>query len=151
MPAFEFRRPVLREFHRQLGLAIERIGAMNDRQTWTVPAGQSNSAGVLARHLAGNANHYVGAGIVGRDYRRDREAEFHAPPCSRAALLAGLEEARRLLEEADRRIPEESWSNPWTTPSGTEFASLEEHLQRLATHAAYHLGQMGIPHRLPAD
>jgi hypothetical protein len=144
-----FARAELSEFHRQLALFADLLSRIDDRALWTPCAGGSNSPGTLARHLAGNVSHHVGAGLLRNGFRREREAEFRAPPCPRESLLEGLSRARTLLEEADRESGKFDWTSPWTTPDGLKFESLSIHILRLATHAAYHLGQCSAATRTP--
>ena len=145
-----FARPILQEFHRQIGLFHEFVSTLDESILWSVPEGWTNSAGVLARHLAGNVHHFVGAKVLATGYVRDREAEFRAPPVEKAVLLRGLEDSRKLLEDADKAVSESDWKAPFTTPDGRSYDSLALFLVAMASHASYHLGQASVLSRLLA-
>ena len=120
-----------------LGLLAE----VPDEMLWQKPDLLPNSIGAIARHLAGNLNHYWGAGLLQNGYRREREQEFHASPISRQALRTDLEAALAVARSAVATIQEDQAAAPHTTPCGQEFDSLAHHLARLATHFAYHVGE----------
>jgi uncharacterized damage-inducible protein DinB len=66
--------------------------AMPAERVWWRANEQSNSAGNLVLHLAGNARQWVVSGIGGASDGRDRDAEFSARAGAGAAgLLAHLE------------------------------------------------------------
>ncbi len=70
------------------------LGELSEDQIWWRPSESCNSVGNLVLHLCGNLRHYLGRGVAGTDYRRDRPAEFAARgPLPRAALLERLDEA----------------------------------------------------------
>jgi len=92
------------------------LAALSDEQVWWRPNGTSNSVGNLVLHLCGSTRHFVGRGVGGSDYRRDRPREFaETGPLPREELLGVLDETvaevervlgglspGRLLEVSDR-------------------------------------------------
>jgi uncharacterized damage-inducible protein DinB len=142
-------RPILQEFHRQIGLFHEFVSKLDDSLLWRVPEGWTNSVGVMARHLAGNVHHFVGAEVLYNGYVREREAEFQGPPVDKAALLQGLEASQKLIEEADRTVSEAAWNAPKTT-TVRAFDSLAQCMAFMASHASYHLGQASVLARILA-
>lgn len=48
----------------------------DDERLWQTLPGITNACGNLARHVAGNLQHFVGARLGGTGYVRHREAEF---------------------------------------------------------------------------
>ena len=69
------------------------LDALSDEQVWRRPNQAANSVGNLILHLCGSTRHFLGRGVGGSDYHRDRPAEFaEKGPIPRAAL-------RRILEE----------------------------------------------------
>ena len=52
------------------------LDALNDQQIWWRPNEPSNSIGNLVLHCAGSTRHYIGHVVGGRDFARDRSAEF---------------------------------------------------------------------------
>jgi len=92
------------------------LDALTDEQVWRRPNEAANSVGNLVLHLCGSTRHFLGRGVGGSDYRRDRPAEFaEKGPIPRADLLRTFEETvaeaeqvlatldpSRLLEVRDR-------------------------------------------------
>lgn len=81
----------------QVRAALE---ALDDAQVWQRPHAAANSVGNLVLHLCGSTRHFLGRGVGGSDYRRDRPAEFaEKGPLPRAELLRTLGDT---LAEAER-------------------------------------------------
>lgn len=100
-----------------------------------------NSLGHLLLHLTGNLNHYIGAGVAGTGYVRDREREFtdpNPPPAEEA--LARFHEAVTLVRVTILKQSESEWGLPITSnhPIQTRFGLF---LVVLA-HINNHIGQM---------
>jgi hypothetical protein len=73
---------------------------LSDEQVWWRADPGSNSVGNLVLHLVGSTRHFVGKGIGGGGYRRDRPAEFsESGRRPRAELVRLVDEA---VQEADR-------------------------------------------------
>jgi hypothetical protein len=119
-----------------------------EAQLWATPPGISNSAGTLALHCAGNLQHFIGSCLGGTDFVRDRDGEFQRRGVSRTELIAGLEAAGevvgRVLEGLDPARLEEPF------PFDFKGRAIPAHrfLLHLATHLAYHLGQVDYHRRL---
>ena len=74
------------------------VASMDEAQLWWRPGGQSNAAGNLLMHLAGNVRQWIIHGIGGALCIRDRASEFAADGgADRTTLLRRL---RRTCEEA---------------------------------------------------
>ena len=120
----------------------------DDASLWAHPAGLPNAGGTLVLHLAGNLQHYVGA-VLGRSgYRRDRPAEFARRDVSRAELLRELDGARSAVERVLPTVREEALSQPYPEPIGGNTLTTGVFLAHLATHLAYHLGQLDYHRRV---
>jgi uncharacterized damage-inducible protein DinB len=119
----------------------------DDASVWRNVPGLPNSGGTLALHVAGNLRHFVGS-ILGRDgYRRDREAEFARRNVPRSELIEGIDAAmvaveRGLDTEVARRV-----SEPYPEKIGNRQVTLGAFLVHLASHLAYHLGQIDYHRR----
>jgi hypothetical protein len=94
------------------------LGSMSDEEIWRRPSPKGNSVGHLVLHLVGSTRLFLGRGVGGSDYVRDRPAEFSfAETLPRAELLRRLDdtlaEAREVfagltparLSEATDRVP----------------------------------------------
>lgn len=76
------------------------LDALTDEQVWGRPNQAANSVGNLVLHVCGSTRHFLGRGVGGSDYRRDRPAEFALKgPIPRGDLLRTLEET---VAEAER-------------------------------------------------
>lgn len=131
------------------GFLAELDGYPDDASVWQLPTGVANSTGTLALHVAGNLRHFIGAGLGGTGYVRDREAEFATRDVPRTALAEGLRAAQRDVDQALAGL------------AGADLAMLppvrfgQDHempvplaLVHLATHLAYHLGQADVHRRI---
>lgn len=115
---------------------------------WSVTPAVPNSAGVLTRHLCGNLQHFVGAVLGGTGYRRDRAAEFGAPPSPREHLLREIARTEEAVTVTLARLPAASLDDPYPQLlAGVQFAT-GDFLVHLAVHLAYHLGQVDYHRRL---
>lgn len=77
----------------------EAIGALDDDQLWWRPNPGANSIGNLVLHLVGSTRHFLGRGVGGSDYARDRASEFSEQgPMPRETLFQHLDE---MVEETD--------------------------------------------------
>ncbi|XWW46560.1 DinB family protein [Fibrella sp. USSR17] len=120
----------------------------NEEQIWAVPPGIINSAGNLCLHLIGNLNTYIGGELGQSGYVRQRDLEFSLRDIPRAVLLAQLDEtaslvSRTLLSLDEARLQEEYPLLVFENKTSTGFL-----LVHLATHLAYHLGQINYHRRL---
>jgi uncharacterized damage-inducible protein DinB len=114
---------------------------------WQRPQGLPNSAGMLVRHLCGNLRHYLGAVLGGSGYRRDRAAEFAAPPSDRAALLAELDRTERVVGSVLSGLPDQRLAGRYPEAVAGQELDTGDFLLHLAAHCAFHLGQVDYHRR----
>ena len=134
-------------FERDLrALAREVESYPDERDLWAQVPGVPNVAGTLTLHLAGNLQYYIGAVLGGSGYVRDRPAEFARRDVARSELLREIEAARtavartlRLPLDVDGEFPE--------AVAGKRVRT-GDYLVHLATHFAYHLGQLDYHRRI---
>lgn len=117
------------------------LDALTDEQIWWRPNPTSNSVGNLVLHTCGSTRHFLGRGVGGSDYKRDRPGEFaEKGPIPREELRRTLDETvaevgrvlaglapGRLLEVSDR---------------AGEPQTVLALLLRTAHHWAVHTGQI---------
>ena len=134
----EVRHRLVKGFPEQVRTAL---AALSDDEIWARHNEASNSLGNLVVHLCGSTRHFLGRGVGGTDYVRDRPGEFaERGPIPREELLRRLDETvaeaervldglspARLLEKADR--------------TGKPF-TMAELLLRVSHHWAVHVGQI---------
>ena len=117
------------------------LEALTDEDLWWRPHEEANSVGNLVLHLCGSTRHFLGRGVGGSDYRRDRPAEFsERGPVPRAELRRLLdetvEEAVRVLDAlAPERLRE-------TTDRAGDVQTLQSLIARTTHHWALHTGQI---------
>jgi hypothetical protein len=145
MSAAQIARVLARDI---AGVRAELAAYPDDDAPWQAVPGLPNSGGVLARHLAGNLRHFVGAVLGGAGYVRDRDGEFQGPPIPRAALDAALAAAHDDVVAIVTPLPAWRLAEPWPAPlpSGVVLET-GQFLQHLASHLAYHLGQLDYHRR----
>lgn len=115
---------------------------------WRLPPGVPNSAGTLALHAAGNLRHFVGAVLGGDAYVRDRDGEFSRRGVPRAALHAELEAAVEVVGRVVPSLDAAVLAAPFPVPVASRRVRTDEFLVHLATHLAYHLGQVDYHRRI---
>lgn len=122
----------------------------DERDLWLVAPGITNPPGVLAAHLVGNLQHFIGARMGGTGYVRDRDAEFARRDRSRAELLAAIDETRGVVHATLAALPEHELDNDYPDVVAGVRVSTGDYLIHLACHLAYHLGQIDSHRRLLA-
>lgn len=122
----------------------------DDASVWAERPGLPNAGGTLVLHIAGNLQHYVGAVLGGTGYRRDRDAEFARRDVPRDALLAEIDAASDAVERGLGGLADEDEALERPYPervAGREVAT-GDYLVHLASHLAYHLGQLDYHRRV---
>ena len=136
-------------FARDLNRLILELEAYRDeKRLWHVERGITNSAGNLSLHLIGNLTTYISATLGGVAYKRDRDREFSLKSMPRAELIRQIETTRDEVEQALRGISESALQAEYPLLVFDAPTSTEYFLMHLATHLAYHLGQVNYHRRL---
>jgi len=125
---------------------IEAYPAEED--LWRVAEGITNPGGTLALHLAGNLQHFVGAVLGNTGYVRDRDAEFADRGVPRTEVLARIDAAIAAVEQTLPRLAESDLAREYPVPVGKFRFETGDFLIHLASHLAYHLGQVDYHRRL---
>src|SRR5262249_26063778 len=101
-------------YFRHLGSRVERaVRSLPQDKLWTKPFPFGNSWGHLVLHLTGNLNHYVGHGIAGTDYVRNRPLEFTDPSQPPAPqVLQRFGEAIDLVVRTIEGMKEDDFQRP---------------------------------------
>jgi hypothetical protein len=118
----------------------------DERQLWIRVPGITNVAGNLALHLAGNLQYYIGTVLGRTGYVRDRPAEFARRDVPRAELLREIEAARGTVK-ATLEGPVDVEADFPESILGMRVHT-GDYLIHLATHFAYHLGQLDYHRRI---
>jgi hypothetical protein len=133
----------LNAFSRELDLFPD------DETVWKAAPGVTNSAANLALHVAGNLQHFVGAGLGKTGYVRNRELEFSRSSGTRVEIKQEIEAAIRAVESVLPSVTDEVMAKayPLVLVEGKQI-STGLFLQQLCSHASFHLGQAGYLRRL---
>jgi hypothetical protein len=103
---------------------------------------ESNSIAIIVKHLAGNLRSRWTDFLTtdGEKPDRNRDAEFEAPPASRAEVLALWEGGWKVVFDALAPLAESDLSR--TIQIRGEAHSVMQAINRSITHTAYHVGQI---------
>ncbi|MEX2467752.1 MAG: DinB family protein [Gemmatimonadota bacterium] len=147
-------KDLARVIGRELDHVAEEIAAYRDeRNLWVTQGAQLNAPGTLALHLAGNLQHYVGAGLGNTGYVRDRTAEFHDRDVPRAELLERLREARDSTVRVLSSMDEEAFATGHCAvelPEAYRDMTVRALIIHLTWHLGWHQGQIYY-HRLAVE
>ena len=136
-------------FVRELNtLRMEIEAYPSEAELWRVVPGISNSGGTLALHLAGNLQHFIGAILGKSGYLRDRDAEFASRDVSRAELLRQVEEASATVRRTLELLDADALERTYPEPVAKVRLRTGDFLTHLASHLAYHLGQVNYHRRI---
>ena len=136
-------------FSRDLNKLRSEIEAyQNESNIWIVDQNISNSAGNLTLHLIGNLNTYIGAEIGKTGYLRNRELEFSAKDIAKAELINMINATIHTVQKSLDLLKEEDLASEYPILVFKEKTTMEYMLIHLATHLAYHLGQVNYHRRL---
>lgn len=129
-------------------LKLEIESYKNETTIWHIEKDIANSAGNLTLHLIGNLNTFVGAEIGKSGYIRNRDLEFSLKNIPRAELILKIEATLKIVEQALDTITDDQLHSEYPLLVFKEKTSTEFFLVHLATHLAYHLGQINYHRRL---
>jgi uncharacterized damage-inducible protein DinB len=120
----------------------------DDAGPWVAPDGVTNTAGTLALHVAGNLQHFIGAGLGQTGYVRHRDEEFSKRGISRSELVAELDRARAAVDATLAKLTDERLPEVYPEPFGGKNVNTDAMLLHLAIHLGYHLGQADYHRRI---
>jgi uncharacterized damage-inducible protein DinB len=129
-------------YFRHLASRVEKaMRAVPREKVYVRPFPFGNSLGHLVIHLTGNLNHYIGAGIAGTGYLRNRPLEFTEPnPPQPEEALARFRHAIDMVVCTLESQSAEDWQKPVheNEPIETRFGMFLV----CAAHLNNHIGQM---------
>lgn len=134
---------LLRTFRNYKALGDGALSQVSDTDIHALVDADANSIAVITKHLAGNLSSRFTNFLTtdGEKPDRERDAEFEmGEPVSREAVVAWWENAwGTTLASLESLVPEDLGRT--VTIRGESFLVIEA-LHRLATHTAYHVGQI---------
>lgn len=145
IPLASITRLVLRELD-TLKAQIEAYP--RDEDLWLTVPGIANPGGNLALHLCGNLQHYIGARLGGSGYRRDRPAEFSDRHVPRDEILRRIGATRTAVETTLNALDPSVLTSAYPEEIAGVTLDTAQFLAHLASHLAYHLGQIDYHRRM---
>lgn len=134
---------------RELTRIGDELGLYNDKkQLWKTVDGISNSGGNLALHVAGNLQHFIGAGLGHTGYVRQRNLEFASKDVPKEELILRLEQAKAAVTNALSKLSNEDLQKPFPINVLGKEMTTEWFLLHLLSHTSYHLGQINYHRRM---
>ena len=143
MPDTAYLRDIRRTFQNYRALGDGALGQVADADLHRLVDSGSNSIAIIVQHLAGNLRSRFTDFLTtdGEKPSRDRDAEFEMREgVSREEMLAWWETGWTIALAAIAGLKPEDLERT-VTIRGESFLVVEA-LNRAATHAAYHVGQM---------
>jgi len=136
-------------FERDLNRLRHEIELYNNEDAiWRTQKQIANSSGNLCLHLVGNLNTYVGKEIGQIDYDRNRPAEFLLKGIPRTTLLEQIAKTIDVVNFSLEKIDDDMLNIEYPVLVLQNKTSMGYLLIHLATHLAYHLGQINYHRRM---
>ena len=140
---------LIKIFKRDLNKLKTEVNAYkNETQLWLVPDGISNSAGNLSLHIVGNLNHFIGATLGNTGYIRQRDKEFSLKNVPRLEMINQIDDTITMIEAVISKLTPSDLEEEYRRNPFEDYMTTEYFLVHLATHLAYHLGQINYHRRL---
>ena len=129
-------------------LSDELLAYPNEADMWALPKGMPNSGGNLALHLVGNLRFYIGTQFGATGFVRDRDAEFSKKGVPRAEILKSIETAADEVTRTLANFDPALLDKVFPVEVGGHKILTGLFLHHLASHLAYHLGQIDYHRRI---
>lgn len=131
----------------ELQAVIKNLNNVPESSLWETRGTITNSAGVLAQHLTGNLNHYIGYALGNTDYTRNRDIEFERSNKTKADLADALEKTRLMIQNVIPSLDAERLNKPFPIENAGSV-STSKMLLKIIQHLSYHSGQLNYLSRI---
>lgn len=136
-------------FERDLNKLKKEIESYQDEANmWEIKKGINNSGGNLCLHLIGNLKTYIGLGLAGIAYERQREREFSAKNIERHILLTQIDETIEVVVQGLDTVEDTMLYHKYPVKIWKEETEMAFTLIHLHAHLNHHLGQINYHRRL---
>jgi hypothetical protein len=120
----------------------------NEAILWKTVNSIKNSGGNLCLHIIGNLKTYIGNGLAGTEYIRQRDFEFSGKNVDRSKLYKEIDETIDIVNQGIGGIKDEALHGNfpiiiWKEETGMAFTLIHLH-----GHLNYHLGQINYHRRI---
>ncbi len=120
----------------------------SESNLWIVHKDITNSPGNLCLHIIGNLNAFIGAELGHTGYIRKRNLEFSLKNVPREDMINQIDDLLVIIENTLSTLTTEDLEKDFPLDVFKEKMTTEFFLVHLATHLAYHLGQINYHRRL---
>ena len=129
---------ITRVFPAQIRAAI---APLSEEQFWWRPNESSNSIANIVIHLTGSLNHFLNRNLGGKDFTRNRPAEFaDRSGASKSEVLAGFDSMVADAERTFSKLSPSQLADP--SPEPKLNTNVFEDLLGIAVHISNHAGQV---------
>ncbi len=136
-------------FKRDLNKLITEVKAYSSEdKLWLTTEGISNCGGNLCLHLIGNLNTFISAELGNSGYIRQRELEFSQKNVPITELISQIENTILTVDSTLDKLSEKELNLEFPIIVFKDKMTTGYFLMHLATHLAYHLGQVNYHRRL---
>lgn len=134
----EFEHRVFEESYARIESCL---GMLSLDQIWSAPNATTVSVGCLVKHLMGNMQQWVFAGVLKKPYKRNRDFEFvPEPELSKQDLLNQMDAARSLILQAFDDLSGSHLTSNYNI-QGFETTGFSA-IIHVIEHFSYHVGQI---------
>jgi len=119
------------------------LNSLNQEQIWTAPNENMVSVGCLVKHLLGNAQQWMLAGVLQQDFTRNRDLEFVAEPhVTKEELMAQMEAVQKQIFRNMKNLTEDQLTQKLVIQGfdTTGFSATVHVIE----HFSYHTGQISL-------
>jgi hypothetical protein len=136
-------------FNRDLNRLKQEIELYkNDKTLWRTEKSIKNSGGNLCMHIIGNLKTFIGNGLAGTNYVRQRELEFSAKDVDRNEMLKQIDETIAVVNQGLNQLTEAQLKGNFPIVIWEEATGMIFTLIHLHAHLNYHLGQINYHRRM---
>lgn len=136
-------------FKRDLNKLVTEVKAYSSEdKLWLTTEGISNCGGNLCLHLIGNLNTFISAELGNSGYIRQRELEFSQKNVPITELISQIENTILTVDSTLEKLSEKELNLEYPIIVFKDKMTTGYFLMHLATHLAYHLGQVNYHRRL---
>jgi len=129
-------------------LSDELLAYPNEADMWKLPAGLPNSGGNIALHLIGNLRFFIGTQFGATGFVRERDLEFSSKDVPRSEIIHNIEKTADEVTRALATLDPALLEKVFPVEVGGHKIQTGLFLQHLASHLAYHLGQVDYHRRI---
>jgi len=136
----EFNFRVFEESYSRIEKCLKLL---TKEQIWDTPNSNITSVGCLVKHLLGNAQQWVYAGVLEHPFHRDRNSEFNtSPEMSAEDLIFEMQAVKSKIVPAMEGMTEQDLERKLVIQgfSTTGFSAIIHVIE----HFSYHTGQISL-------